>query len=214
MHRSYMLHAVVAIAMTAAHASAEVDWEKGWVTAEAIGIANRTAPTPAAARGPARRQAEELAKQQLGPQLAKLPLAAGGTLATKLANTDTKGAIDRAIANAIVIAAEPETDGSWRVTMAVPIEAVRTALVGPRVLSRDAAADPAGPAVVVVESAGARPAVGYTFGKLAPATIFVKDVPAWAKDAPRLRAKSGKAGVVDVATGKATAATVFVVVTR
>jgi len=84
-------------------------------------------------------------------------------------------------------------------------QSIRQALAGPRTLAADD-----GPAVVVVE-ANAKPAIGYKVGGLSAATIFVKDVPAWAKDAPRVKAKSAKDGNIDVAPGQATEATLFVI---
>ncbi len=188
-----------------------VDWVRGLVTAEGIGVANRAAPTPAAARGPARRLAEDAARKRLAAQLPALPLADGGKLETRLGDPAIKAAIDRAVANAFAVTAELETDGSWRVTMAVPVEAIRQALArGARVLGND---PDAGPAVVIVDGAAATPAVGYKLGTLAAATVFVtRDVPAWAKGAPRLKAKGSKAGVIDIAPGKATEATLFVIV--
>lgn len=209
--RTAMAAAITVIAGGASVAHAEVDWARGWVTADGFGVANRAAPTPAAARGPARRLAEDAARKKLAPQLASLPLAEGGTLADKLGDAKVKAAVDRALAEAIVIDADPQTDGSWKLTMAVPIEAIRQALVGPRALAATDDGD-GGPPVVIVDGAGgAKPAVGYQLGTLAAATIFVKDLPAWAKDAPRVKAKSAKAGVIDLAPGKATAATLFVI---
>ncbi|MDQ3366412.1 MAG: hypothetical protein M3680_13385, partial [Myxococcota bacterium] len=123
-----------------------------------------------------------------------------------------KAGVDRAVAAARVIAAEPETDGSWKVTMAVPIEAIRQALAGgPRAHGRDDASP-----VIVVEGAAAVPAVGYQLGALAAPTIFVKAVPDWAKGAPRVkaRARATKDGVIDVPAGKATGSTLFVIVTK
>ncbi|MBA3392363.1 MAG: hypothetical protein H0T89_06950, partial [Deltaproteobacteria bacterium] len=164
----------------------------------------------AAARGPARRLAEDAAKKRLAAQLPALPLADGGKLETRLGDPAVKAAVDRAVANALAVTAELETDGSWKVTMAVPVEAIRQALAGS---ARVLGADPdAGPAVVIVDNAAAKPAVGYKLGALAAATVFVKDVPAWAKGAPRLKAKGSKAGVIDVAPGRATEATLFVIV--
>ena len=201
--------ATLVILFAGGPARAEVDWAKGLVTADGIGVANRAAPTPAAARGPARRLAEEAARKQLAAQLDALPLAEGGKLAAKLTDATVKAAVERAVANAFVVAADPETDGSWRVTMAVPIEALRQALVGPRALAGED-----GPAVVVVEGVSAKPAIGYRVGVLAAATVFVKDVPAWAKDAPRVKAKGAKAGVIDAAVTNATEATLFVIHTK
>lgn len=202
---------VIVLAATTTVARADVDWAKGLVTAEGIGVANRAAPTPAAARGPARRLAEEAAKKQLAAQLGGLPLATGGKLEVKLKDAAVKAEVERAVANALVVSADPETDGSWRVTMGVPIEALRQALTGgPRTI---AGADDA-PAVIVVDGASVKPAIGYQLGALAAPVVFVKDVPAWAKDAPRVKAKGAKAGVIDVAATKATAATLFVIQTK
>jgi hypothetical protein len=199
---------VVVIAFAATVAHADVDWARGLVTADGIGVANRAAPTPASARGPARRLAEEAARKRLAAQLDALPLAGGGTL-EKRTKGDVKVAVDRAIAHAIVIAADPETDGSWKITMAVPIEALRLAIAGG---PRAAAADDAAPAVVVVEVDKVKPAIGYKVGALEAATVFVKDVPLWAKDAPRVKAKGVKGGVIDVELpAGATAATLFVI---
>jgi hypothetical protein len=142
-----------------------------------------------------------------------LPLAHGGKLEAKLRDKDVKAELERAVANAIVVSADPETDGSWRVTMGVPIESLRQALSGgARTIG---AADDAA-AVVVIEGAAVKPAIGYKVGDVEGPMVFVKEVPAWAKDAPRVKAKGGKGGAidVDVKATKASAATLFVVVTK
>jgi hypothetical protein len=206
---------VIVLAATAATAHADVDWAKGLVTADGIGVANRAAPTPAAARGPARRMAEEAARKQLAAQLGGLPLAHGGKLEAKLKDKDVKAEVERAVANAIVVSADPETDGSWRVTMGVPIESLRQALAGG---ARTIGAADDAPEVVVVEGAASvKPAIGYKVGAVEAPVVFVKDVPAWAKDAPRVKAKGGgKGGAIDadVTATKASAATLFVVLTK
>jgi hypothetical protein len=205
---------VIVLATTAGVARADVDWAKGLVTAEGIGVANRAAPTPAAARGPARRMAEEAAKKQIAAQLGALPLATGGKLEAKWKDAAVKAEVDRAVAHAIVVTADPETDGSWRVTLGVPIEALRQALAGgARAIG---GADDA-PAVVVVDGAASvKPAIGYKLGAIEAAVVFVKDVPAWAKDAPHVKAKGAKAGVIDVdgAPVNASGATLFVIQTK
>src|SRR5262249_13854288 len=85
--------------------------------------------------------------------------AVGRALADRLGDAALRARIDAAVAAAIAIAAEPETDGSWRVTLAVPLETIRIALGAPRAL---AATGDRGPPVVVVEGAAARPAIGWT----------------------------------------------------
>lgn len=205
----WMRLAIVAM-LSSSVAHADVDWARGLVTADGIGVASRAAPTPASARGPARRMAEEAARKKLAAQLDALPLAAGGTL-EKRAKGDVKAAIERAVAHAIVVAEDPETDGSWRITMAVPLEALRLAIAGgPRAVADDEAG---APPVIVVEADKVKPAIGYEVGGIEAATVFVKDVPAWAKDAPRVKAKGVKGGAIDVASLPvgASGATLFVI---
>jgi hypothetical protein len=188
--------------------AARIDWAAGRVTAGGTGIAARHAPSPAVALGTSRRGAEEVARQRIAGKLGSLPLAAGGTLADKLADLSIKARIDAAVDAAITVAAEPETDGSWHVTLAVPLEAIRLALGEPRVLPPPG---DSGPPIVVVEGVAARPAIGWTVGGIAAPTLWVKEVPAWAKTAPRARARSAKAGAIDV-DAHGTAATLYVLV--
>ena len=190
--------------------AARIDWAAGRVIAGGTGIADRHAPSPAVALGTSRRGAEDAAKQRIAAKLGSLPLASGGTLADKLADPAIKARIDAAVEAAIAIDAEPETDGSWRVTLAVPIEALRVALGAPRALPP---AGDHGPPIIVVEGVAARPAIGWTVGGVAAATLWVKAVPSWAKDAPRVQARSAKAGAID-ADARGTAATLYVLVAR
>jgi hypothetical protein len=154
--------------------------------------------------------AEEAAQKQLAAKLGELPLAGGGKVADKAKDKDVKARLDRAVAAAITLAADPETDGAWKVTLGLPIEAVRLALVGPRALGDG----DKGPAVVVVEGVTAKPAVGWKVLGVEVATLWVTDVPAWAKDAPRVKAKSAKAGTIEVTGIDATPATLFVIITK
>jgi hypothetical protein len=188
--------------------AARVDWATGLVTAGGTGIADRHAPSPAVALGTSRRGADEAARRRLTARLPALPLAAGGTLADQLGGAAVKARIDAAVDASITVSAEPETDGSWHVVLAVPLEAIRVALGEPRALPP---AGDRGPPIVVVEGVTARPAIGWTVGGIAAATLWVKDVPAWAKDAPRVRARSARAGAIDVES-PGTAATLYVIV--
>src|SRR5690606_15774800 len=104
--------------------------------------------------------------KQLAAQLPKLPLAGGGTLQAKLADKAIAARVARAVASAITIESTPHTDGSWEVTLAVPIEAVRQAIAGPRVATKPDADAP----VIVVEGATAKPVVGIAVGGVAAAT--------------------------------------------
>lgn len=190
--------------------AARIDWAAGRVTAGGTGIADRHAPSPAVALGTSRRGADEAARQRIAAKLGSLPLAAGGKLAGKLADRTIKARIDAAVEAAITVAAEPEPDGSWHVTLAVPIEAIRQALGDLRVLPPTG---DQGPPIVVVEGVAAKPSIGWTVGGAAAATLWVKEVPAWAKDAPRAKARSAKAGAIDV-DAQGTAATLYVLVAK
>jgi hypothetical protein len=216
--RAVVITALAAVVMATRVAAADrdevdaarIDWAAGRVTAGGTGIADRHAPSPAVALGTSRRGADAAARQRIAAKLGSLPLAAGGTLADKLADRAIKARIDAAVEAAITVAAEPETDGSWHVTLAVPIEAVRQALAEPRVLPPTG---DQGPPIVVVEGVAARPSIGWTVGGAAATTLWVKEVPAWAKDAPRAKARSAKAGAIDV-DAHGTAATLYVLVAR
>jgi len=201
--------------LVATTAHADTDWAAGLVTATGIGIADRHAPSPAAAREPARHAAEDAARKQLAAKLPAIPLAGGGKVGDKLADAQVKARIDRAVAAAIVVDAVPDTDGSYKVTMAVPLEAIRQALAGgPRALANDA--DTAPPMVIVDGvPAGAKPALGWTVDALAAPTLWVKTVPAWAKDAPHVKATSASGGAIKTAGGTgASEATLFVIAGR
>jgi len=201
---------VAALEPAASAAPARVDWARGLVIADGLGIADRHAPSPAVARGTSRRAAEDAAKRDLAAALPTLPLAAGGTVGAKLGDPAVKARLDRAVAAAFAIAAEPETDGAWHVTLAVPIEAVRQALTGPRALG---AAGDKGDAVVVVTGANAKPAVGWTIAGHSAATIWLAEPPAWAKAAPKVTGKVGAPGDLQLSAGSnATDATLFVVI--
>lgn len=205
---------LLALSSPVAAAPATVDWAHGLVTAEGIGLADRHAPNPAVARGTARRGAEEAARTQLAAKLAALPLAKGGTVGDARKRDKAIAArLDAAIERALTIDAEPETDGAWTVTLAVPVEAVRQAIDGPRALAVGAA--DTGDAVVIVDGVtGAKPAVGWTVGGTSAATVWVDALPAWAKDAPHVKASAAKDGAIEIAGTTGSAATLFVIVTR
>ncbi len=187
-----------------------VDWETGRVLESGVGLADRQAPNAAVARGPARRKAEDAARLALRAAVKALPLAGGGTVQDKLTDPAIAARIDRAIAAALTETAVPETDGAWVVTLALPIEAVRQAIVGPRVLASDG---DKGPAVIVVEDAAAKPAIGTTIGGTSAPMVWMKKVPDWAAKAPRIKARGAKDGAIDADTKSASPSTLFVVVT-
>ena len=187
--RASLIALVIAWSGPVAHAG--VDWATGLVTAPGVGVADRHAPNPAVARGTSRRVAEDAARTKLASEVAALPVAGGGKVGDKAKDADVKARLADAVAHAMELAAEPETDGAWRVTMAVPIEAVRQAIGGgPRVLG-DKGDVP--PPVFVVDGVAGKPVVGA----LAAASVWVGEVPAWAKDAPHVSGKRGKAGAIE-----------------
>jgi len=202
---------IVAVLATSARADVAVDWAKGLVTANGVGIADRHAPNPAVARGTSRRAAEDAARAQLAKGLGKLQVAGGGTVGDH-AKDDAKARLDRGVARAIAVAAEPQTDGAWTVTMAVPIEAIRQAIdAGPRAAGKDGDQPPA---VVIVEGVKAKPAIGWTIGGVKAATIWVagKDLPAWTKDAPHVTATGAASGAITVSGTAGGEATLYVIV--
>lgn len=211
-----MRHTIlVALCLTTAAQAAppNVDWARGLVTAEGIGLADRHAPSPAVARGTSRRHAEAAARKQLAAKVATLPVASGGTLGEQAkADKAIAARVERAIANAVTVAADPETDGAWRVTLGVPIESLRQAIAGARPLAAGASDD--GPPVVVIEvPAAAKPAVGWTVGGTSVPTLWIDTVPAWAP-AARSTAKSAKGGAIEVDGINASPATLFVITTK
>lgn len=179
------------VAFAGGGARADVDWAKGIVTAPGVGVADRHAPNPAVARGTSRRVAEDAARAKLATEIAALPVAGGGTVGAKAKNAGVKARLAAAVEHAMSLEAEPETDGAWRVTMAVPIEAVRQAIGdGPRVLGDKG---DAGAAAVIVDGVGGKPLVGA----VGAASVWVTEVPAWAKDAPHVTGKRGKGGAIE-----------------
>jgi hypothetical protein len=211
-----MLFAAAASAGAANAGNLAVDWGKGVVTAEGVGVADRHAPNPAVARGTSRRAAEAAARTQLRAKLGELPVAGGGTVAERSAGNganakDITARLDAAVANAIAVAAQPETDGAWRVTMAVPIEAVRQALDGPRALP---ATGDRGDAAVIVDGVKAKPAIGWTVAGKHVATVWLDSPTAGgAKHVTATKAANG-AIEVDLAGTTATDATLFVIITK
>src|SRR6185503_13209371 len=75
--------ALVLVAALTTAAQADVDWARGLVTADGVGIADRHAPNPAVARGTSRRVAEDAGRHVLATKLGELPMAGGGTVAAR-----------------------------------------------------------------------------------------------------------------------------------
>ncbi len=187
-----------------------IDWTSGRVEATGVGLADRHAPNPAVARGPARRKGEEAARARLARAIRALPLAAGGTVDDRDDDAGVKRALARAVDTAHVVVAELETDGSWRVTLAVPLEAIRQAVFGVRDLPAGGDLDTT--PVVVVKARGAPPGLGYEIGGTPVTTVWSTSVPSWAKRAPVVEGKRAAAGRIDAKTTGFGPATLFVIV--
>ena len=190
--------------------AARIDWAAARITAGGTAVADRHAPSPAVALGTSRRSAESAARRRIAARLGAVPLAAGGTLAARLGDRAVRARVDAALDAAITVAAEPETDGSWHVTLALPLEALRLALGEPRAL---APTGDSGAPIIVVEGVAAKPALGWVVGGVPAATLWVKDIPPWAKDAPRAKARAARGGAIDVGAA-GNAATLYVIVAR
>ena len=198
------------LALVGGTAHAEVDWARGFVTADGVGVADRHAPSPAVARGTSRRGAEDAARAAITAQLPAIPLAAGGTLGDRMTDPAAKARVDHAVEAALALAADPQTDGAWRVTLGVPIEALRQAVDGPRAVT----ASDGDPPIVIVEGAAATRAVGWQIGGKPATTVWVKSVPAWAKDAPRAKVTAAQHGSLDLTAPAGGPATLYVIVAK
>jgi hypothetical protein len=197
------------------------DWTAGQLTARGLGVADRRAPSPASAREAARRRAIADATRKLVAAAEALPVA--GDKARLAAKLPKEQLAALAAAEAIVLSSELLVDGSWRVEVALPLEALRQAMQGARPVpvKGDAAAAPA--VVVVRAPAGTAPALGVAIsdGKtaLAPAILWTAATAEGAPlservlaQAPALTASKDGAGLRVPKLAGASDATLFVVV--
>ena len=197
-----------------------VDWTAGQLVARGLGVADRHSPSPATARPAARRRALADAARQLVRAAALVPRAAEGAGGARALRKDELEAL---AAEAIVLSAEPLVDGSWRVSSALPLEALRQASAGARPLP--AAGDaPEAPSVVIVRApAGTSPRLGVAIGDGKTtvrgaalwASADLDDVPlpkALLDAAPALDAERSGDGLRVAKLAGASDATLFVVV--
>jgi hypothetical protein len=197
-------------------AGVDVDWTRGVAIAHAVAPADRRAPSPAVARSGARRAAEDRGRGMLAATARALPWAAGGTVGDAVDERGDAGkaALERVVARAAVTAADYLTDGSVRVTMALPIEAVRQAIDGAREVAAGAAVDGDAVTAVVVDARGVKvpAAVGLAIGDERGAVVVAHARPSAAVLGSRVlavKATAVKAGRIAVAgQGDAVAAAV------
>jgi hypothetical protein len=199
-----LVAAVAAAApVTTKVAGADVDWTRGLVITHAVAPADRRSPSPAVARSGARRAAEDRGRLQLAAAARALPWAAGGTVGEAVDDKGVAPALEAAVARAAVTAADYLTDGSVRVTMALPVEAVRQALDGPRAVAAGATVDGAVTAVVV-DARGAKvaPAVGLAVGEVRGPVLVARAKPPAAVLGAKVvtvKATAARAGTLAVA---------------
>jgi hypothetical protein len=203
---------------TTDHRGRVTDWSTGQLIAHGFGVADRHAPSPAVAREAAQRRAIADATRELIDAAKALPLANGDPIGKVL--SEAKLAI--AATEATLVSAEPLVDGSWRVELGLPLEALRVAVDGPRQVPRGG---DTGPAVWIIRApAGMSPTIGIGIGDGKAvrhgATLWAKGssggipLPAEAlSHAPSMVAKRADGGILRVSRlGEVTDATLFVVV--
>ena len=191
-----------------------VDWTAGQIEAGGVGVADRHSPSPATARPAARRRAIADAARQLASAAALVPRdERGGDQGPDRAR------LEALAADAVVLSADPLVDGSWRVALALPLEALRR----PRPLPKAGDAS-AAPALVIVRApAETTPRLGLAIsdgkttvrGATLWATADLDDVPlpaALLEAAPTLEAKRDGDGLRVAKLAGASDATLFVVV--
>src|SRR5690242_5647577 len=97
--------ALILVLGSTAYAEPKIDWSRGLVIADAVGVADRHAPNPAVARGTSRRVAEAAAKKLIAAKLDELPLAGGGKVGDRAADADVKVRLARAVDAAMTLSA-------------------------------------------------------------------------------------------------------------
>jgi hypothetical protein len=226
LHRALVAAVAVAVAVAGsagvAHAEVvdelasggSVDWSRGLVTATGIGLADRHAPSPAVGRAASRRRADDDARNKLAAALGEVAWTSDGSPA-ELAGRDGWIA-----AHAVVVDATLNPDGSWRVTLGLPVEAIRLGLAGARALPADGDVDETRAIVIDARAIDAAPVGGIAIGaaKASGATLWVDKPPgaALVGDKPvERKARKLKNGVIEVdGTVPDLAGTLIVVVVR
>jgi hypothetical protein len=177
-----------------ADARVEIDWAAGHIRAVGAGAADIRAPGPDIARIAAERTARQAAAKRLTEAARALPadtLSAEATVGDVL-DKDPAAAerLAAAVARARDLDIDYSSDGSVEVTLALPLEAIRTAL---RPQQTPVASDTA-PTAIVIDATDVKisPTLGvYVISdELAYAgpTVWIRDAKVAAKD-PRLGAR-------------------------
>jgi hypothetical protein len=190
-----------------AKANTRVDWERGLLIASAAAPADLRSPTTDLARVKAERVATKRCSALLRAAAAALPMASGKTVGAVLGNSLADASI-----GLISLATDHGSDGSVVVTMALPIDRLRTLRFGsdsPVTVSAGQDSGANAPLFVDARSSKIVPSVGLgiTLGTATyrgPVVFYSDEVAARAgarlgNDLPLQKAKGLKAGVLTLA---------------
>jgi hypothetical protein len=108
-----------------------IDWTTGELTARAVGLADRRAPSPDVARAAARRRGIDDARVSLRNALPAIAWSDAKTLANEFSDAE----LDSIAGLAVVSKAAPQTDGGWQISLSLPLERIRQLRSGPRRLT-------------------------------------------------------------------------------
>lgn len=164
-----------------------IDWTRGLLIERAAGAANIRAPSAAVARVESHREATKAARERLGARARALVMADGTSVAAaEAANEQIAARLARAIERAVELRAVYSTDGSVMVWVALPLEAVRQAVSGPRVAA-EGGHSPVTAIIVDATAVASAPALGMSLALGAEIyqgpTVFVATVQAASTDA-------------------------------
>ena len=156
-----------------ASAETRVDWEKGTITASAVGVADLRAPSPNIASVSAERHARQQAAAELEKTVRDLPLAAGAKLGDEL----------HALIDGTASHIERQSDGSVKLSIALSLATVSSLAAG--IPAPESGAD-----AVYVDARllDLQPALGYRVKGGGVVAAFVREAK------PATRAMSVKGG--------------------
>ncbi len=186
-----------------------VDWSRGLMVEVGAAAADMSAPSAAVARVAAERVARSRAHAALHRQALAVVFADGTEVARAAGDGAARARLDRALAAAIDLDVTYASDGSTMVTAALPLEALRLAVVGAPAPPPPRGADAAPPTAFVVDARAttARPALAMEIAVEGEAyvgpTVFFT-TPARAQSDPRLAARSLRARATSFSAGRLT----------
>ena len=188
-----------------------VDWSRGLIVEVGAAAAGLSAPSPAVARVAAERAARSRAHAALHQQALTIVLADGTAVARAVADEVVAARLDRAVAAAIDLEVTYASDGSTMVTAALPLEALRLALVGaPAAPPRPSSGAPPPTAFIIdARAIAVAPALALEIvvedeGYLGP-TVFFSTL-ARARVDPRLAGRPARGRAISLAAGRLTVA--------